>query len=80
MSAGHGAIRLVGAVCVCGCGRPARELGGHCTPCWMGLTAAERAHEVWLRDVARRAAEAAAIDELCALYELDAVDPPGRAA
>ncbi len=53
MSAGHGVIRIVGRGCtVKGCGRPARELGGHCTPCWMGLAAADRAYLVWERETA----------------------------
>lgn len=76
MSAGHGDIRIVGDACVRECGRPARELGGHCTPCWMALTAAERAHQVWLRDVDRQAA----VDALQELYELPSAEPRGRAA
>ncbi len=44
---GHGDIRIIGEACVRGCGRPARELGGHCTPCWMSLTALERGLVVW---------------------------------
>ncbi len=39
---GHGEIRFRGETCVRGCGRPARELGGHCTRCWMSLTGLER--------------------------------------
>ena len=80
--AGHGQIRL-GRACVLGCGRPARELGGHCTRCWMALPAAERAHAVWLDEVNRGAAAAAAaseVRELAALYELACAEPRGRAA
>ncbi len=29
------------------CSRPARELGGHCTPCWMGLADFERGLLRW---------------------------------
>lgn len=81
MRAGHGDIRLVGDVCVRGCGRPARELGRHCTRCWMALTSAERHHQEWLHDVDRQAAARAALDELRA--DLDALPnaaPRGRAA
>lgn len=31
-----------GQMCVCGCRRPARELGGYSTACWMGLTPMRR--------------------------------------
>jgi hypothetical protein len=31
-----------GQMCVCGCRRPARELGGYSTACWMGLTPMQR--------------------------------------
>lgn len=80
MSVGHGEIRLVGDQCVVPtCSKPARELGGLCTACWMGLTRAEREHLVWLRDVDRRVV-ADEIKELSALYALDAVEPHGRAA
>lgn len=35
--------RLIGEQCVVAdCMRPARELGGYCTRCWMALTALER--------------------------------------
>lgn len=79
MSVGHGEIRL-GAECSrAGCRRAARELGGYCTRCWMALTAATRAHLVWLRDVDRQA-DAAAIAELRAHFALDAREPPGREA
>ena len=35
-------VRWIGPSCSCGCGRPARELDGLSTPCWMALTPAER--------------------------------------
>lgn len=75
MSAGHGEIRL-GDAGVLGCGRSARELGGHCTRCWMALTAAQRAHLVWLQEVDHQAA----VNALQALYELPDAEPRGRAA
>ncbi len=34
--------RHFGPMCVCGCHRPARELGGYSTACWMGLTPMQR--------------------------------------
>ncbi len=70
---GHGDIRFVGPVCVRGCGRSARELGGHCTPCWMGLTARERALCAWDAGVV-------VDDALERLWALPAVEPRGRAA
>lgn len=68
--------RLVGRVCVLGCGRPARELGGHCTPCWMGLGAFARSIETSAHDAAR-AREIAGLD---ALWALETAQPRGRAA
>lgn len=37
----------MGPTCICGCGRPAREIGGYSTACWMHLTAGERAFHKW---------------------------------
>jgi hypothetical protein len=40
-------VLRLGPACRCGCGRPARELGGYSTPCWMALPARERALLTW---------------------------------
>jgi hypothetical protein len=59
MSDGHGEI-VMGARCVIdGCSRPPRELGDHCTRCWLGLTPASREFLKW---EARAEAEARAMD------------------
>lgn len=74
MRHGHGEIKIVGDACVLGCGRPARELGGHCTRCWLALTTAERAHLQWLEEVDRGARAAAAAREVRDLDELLELD------
>lgn len=72
-----------GPSCSCGCGRPARELGGLSTACWMGLTPLERAVLQWEHSPdtgdgqATQPFDSAAL-ALELLWRLPAVTPPER--
>jgi len=69
-----------------GCSKPARELGGLCTPCWMGLTPTERWSlqtdaEVQLDRLARTdPIDSRAVAECCALEDLWEAPAYGEAA
>ncbi len=41
-------VGAFGPACCCGCGRPARELAGYATSCWLALTTCERRLVTWL--------------------------------
>ena len=68
-------VGRLGPSCVCGCGRPARELGGFATACWMGLLPAER---LFLQEHGDEPTEP--IDVLEQAWELPARDPGDLAA
>ncbi len=77
-------FRIIGDACtVDGCSRPARELGGHCTPCWMSLTPRERALLTWedpAPDPASFLRGPFLLAALEALWALPAAEPKRRAA
>ena len=66
--------RLIGRSCVInGCMRPARELGGYCTRCWMNLSPARRL-------ALQEGGDTEPIDPLEVLFALPARDEPGAKA
>lgn len=80
-------VHRIGKCCSrVGCSRPARELGGLCTPHWMGCTPTERwalqmdAEHEFGQVQRTEPVDSAAIAECCALEEILDLPSYGEAA
>lgn len=61
------------ASCSCGCGRPARELNGLSTACWMALSPAQRHHYQWVARGGSETGDTIAFDPVAIELEIKAL-------